>query len=78
MRPSGVLVPIVCGLMLILAGCDRPFQHPTKGPGEWSDDHARCEQMVRESLRGTSDANDPMFEAKLINTCMRKKGWRKQ
>jgi hypothetical protein len=65
-------------MMLLLSGCDRPFRHPTKSPHEWSADHAQCEQMVRESLRNTPDANDPMFEIRLINTCMQKKGWRKR
>jgi outer membrane lipopolysaccharide assembly protein LptE/RlpB len=69
---------LLCTLFLLLSGCDRPFQHPTKSPNQWSDDHAQCEKMVRDALRNSSDANDPMFEARLINTCMKKKGWRKR
>lgn len=65
-------------LMLLLSGCDRPFQHPTKSWDAWSDDHTRCEQMVREALRGSADATDHMLEVRLINKCMKEKGWRKR
>jgi hypothetical protein len=34
--------------------------------------------MVRESLRGTADATDHMLEVRLINKCMKEKGWRKR
>lgn len=78
MRPSIRLLLLFIFMMLLLPGCDRPFQHPTKSPREWSDDHAQCEQLVRDALRNTADTNDPMFEIRLINTCMQKKGWRKR
>ena len=76
MRPA-VLLVLLFACLTLLASCDRPFQHPTKSPNEWRDDHAQCEQKVRDALRNTADANDPGFEMQLINTCMQKKGWRK-
>ncbi|MDJ0784542.1 MAG: hypothetical protein QNJ22_21445 [Desulfosarcinaceae bacterium] len=78
MRSFQILGCLLCCFGVLLASCDRPFRHPTKSPDQWRADHAACEQMVRESLRNTPDASDPMFEIRLINTCMEKKGWRKQ
>mgnify|MGYP001556063743 CR=1 FL=1 len=78
MRPVLRTALLFSFLTLLLAGCDRPFQHPTKSWEEWNDDKAHCERIVRESLRDTTDASDPMFEVRLVNTCMEKKGWRKR
>jgi hypothetical protein len=78
MKSLKCFILLLSTLLLLLSGCDRPFQHPTKSWDDWSDDHSRCEQMVRESLRGTADATDHMLEVRLINKCMKEKGWRKR
>jgi hypothetical protein len=68
---------LVLFLFILVTGCSGRWQHPTKPRSAWGQDHAKCEQLVRESIREAPDAYDAFDEQKLIKTCMKKMGWHK-
>ena len=53
----------------------KPF-HPAKTEKEWTIDHQECEKWAREGIRDEPDTYDAMDEMKMINHCMKKKGWK--
>jgi hypothetical protein len=68
---------LVLFLFILVTGCSGRWQHPTKPRSAWGQDHAKCEQLVRESIREAPDAYGAINEHKLIKTCMKKMGWYK-
>ncbi len=58
-----------------VTGCSHRLQHPTKPRSEWSKDHAECEKESRGFIRESPDAYDFMDEHKMIERCMKEKGW---
>lgn len=67
---------LIIFLLLFVSGCISRMEHPTKSSTQWTKDHKACEQTVRKLIREDPDSYDTLDEMKLIETCMKKKGWR--
>jgi hypothetical protein len=67
---------LVLSMSLFLGSCTHKPYHPTKSEREWTVDNEDCQQSVREGIRDEPDTYDNFDEMRLINQCMRDKGWR--
>ena len=68
-----VTLPVL--LCLLTTSCTHKMVHPSKGDREWTIDHEACETWAREGIRDDPDTYDNFDEMKLINSCMKQKGW---
>jgi hypothetical protein len=80
MKPSICRLPALFAVTTALvclwtASCTHKMVHPHKGDQEWTIDHEACEAWAREGIRDDPDTYDNFDEMKLINSCMRQKGW---
>lgn len=66
---------LVLAISLCLGSCTHKPHHPTKSEREWPIDNEDCQQSVREGIRDEPDTYDNFDEMRLINECMRDKGW---
>jgi len=69
------LAATTLGLALFIGGCTHKPVHPTKSERDWAVDHTFCEEWAREGIRDDPDTYDAMDEMKMINQCMKQKGW---
>jgi hypothetical protein len=70
-----MVAAILLLLCLLTVSCTHKMVHPLKGDQEWTLDHDACEAWAREGIRDDPDTYDAFDEMKLINSCMRQKGW---
>ena len=76
MKKQIVWLPLLAFMCAALAaGCTHKPVHPTKNEREWTLDHQDCEKWVREGIRDDPDTYDRFDEMRLINQCMKEKGW---
>ncbi len=61
--------------LVSVTGCSHKLQHPTKPRSEWGQDHAECEKEIRAFIRESPDAYGHIDEHKMIQRCMKDKGW---
>ncbi len=74
MRKTVVILMLASFLMV--TGCISRMEHPTKSSTQWVGDNNECQQTVRKLIREDPDSFDTLDEMKLIETCMKKKGWK--
>ena len=67
---------LVFAISIASSSCTYKPYHPTKSKREWTIDNEDCQQSVREGIRDEPDTYDNFDEMRLINTCMKEKGWR--
>lgn len=71
-----VVVLIIMAVMSI-AGCGKQLKLPTKSHSEWSKDNKASEEQVRVMMREGPATYDPGHEIRLIQECMKEKGWQR-
>lgn len=73
------IVLFLCCFMFF-SGCMSQVHHPTKYKTEWFADHNACEIKVRKLIREDPHPQgyDEMDEMKLIENCMKEKGWQRK
>lgn len=76
-RRSWILAAVTAAVIVALSCIHQPV-HPTKSEREWASDHKACEVWARETIREEPDTHDDLDEMKMIKTCMKAKGWRRQ
>jgi hypothetical protein len=74
-KPLLFLLLPVLAISLLSAACTYKPVHPNKTDREWTSDNEDCQQSVREALRDEPDTYDNFDEMRLINQCMKAKGW---
>ncbi len=78
MKKKIMILPVFC--CVLLSGCMSQIHHPTKYKTEWFADHDACEKKVRKLIRQDPHPQgyDKMDEMKLIENCMKEKGWQRK
>ncbi len=70
------LCVLVLAISMVMTSCTHKPYHPIKSEREWTIDNEDCQQSVREGIRDEPDTYDNFDEMRLINKCMKDKGWR--